>query len=169
MRKSAAVTTIALGLILFMAGCHTAPDMDLNIECVQLKPANTTLNIDAWDSNNNMGPAIHEEVGRMRLRYELRGFSGGTYFTTGDNRPATRVLLLVAEPVKEAAELPVPQQGGAVIYLLRDGRWQPYPAPVTNTSSHVIRVRPDMRRDGVFTIDVTGMGKWNHQVTLKPS
>lgn len=167
MRRSAELITIALGLVV-MSGCHGVPDMDLNVEWVQLQPATDTLKLDVWDSNNNMGRASHDEVQRMQLRYELRGFSGGTYFTTGESRPATHVLLLVPESVKEAVELPVPQQGGDVIYLLRNGHWQPYPVPVANPSSHLIRVRPGTHGDGVFTIDVTGMGKWNHQVTLRP-
>jgi hypothetical protein len=168
MRKSAELITIALALLVVMSACHTAPDMDLNVECVQLQPANTTLNLDASDSNNNMGREIHDQIQRMQLRYVVRGFSGGTYFTTGESRPATHVLLLVPEPVEEGVELPVPQQGGDVVYVLRNGHWQPYPAPVGNPSSHLIRVRPGARKDGEFTIDVTGMGKWNHQVTLKP-
>ena len=150
-------------------GMPPGPDMNLTVECVQLQPASTTLNIDAYDSSNNLGRAIHDEVQRMQLRYEVRGFSGGTYLTTGENRPAAHVLLLVPEPVKEAADLPVPQQGGDVVYLLRNGHWQPYPAPVANASSHLIRVRPDGRRDGIFTIDVTGMGSWPTQIKLKPS
>lgn len=167
MRKSAELITIALGLVV-MSACHSVPDIDLNVECVQLQPATTTLKLDVWDTNNNMGRAIHDEVQRMQLQYELRGFSGGTYFTTGKSRPATHVLLLVPESVKEAVELPVPQEGGDVVYLLRNGHWQPYPAPVANPSSHLIRVRPNTHGDGEFTIDVTGMGKWNQQVTLKP-
>jgi|SRR5271166_6030616 len=167
MRKSAGLITIVLGLVVISA-CHSVPDMDLNVECVQLQPATTTLKLDVWDRNNNMGRAIHDEVERMQLQYEVRGFSGGTYFTTRENHPATHVLLLVPESVKEAVELPVPQQGGDVVYLLRNGHWQAYPVPVTKASSHLIRVRPDAHRDGVFTIDVTGMGKWNRQVTLEP-
>ena len=169
LQQSAELITITLGLIFLMMGCHRGPDMDLTVECVQLQPASTTLNIDAYDSSNNLGRAIHDEVQRMQLRYEVRGFSGGTYLTTGENRPAAHVLLLVPEPVKEAADLPVPQQGGDVVYLLRNGHWQPYPAPVANASSHLIRVRPDGRRDGIFTIDVTGMGSWPTQINLKPS
>lgn len=169
LRQSAKLITITLGLIFLMMGCHSGPDMDLNVECVQLQPATTTLNIDAYDSNNNLGRAIHDEVQRMQLKYEVRGFSGGTYLTTGENRPAAHVLLLVPESVKEAADLPVPQPGGDVVYLLRNGHWQPYPASVANPSSHVVRVRPDARRDGIFTIDVTGAGSWPHQIKLKPS
>ena len=169
MRKSARLRTITFWLVLVMAGCHRGPDMDLNVECVQLRPATSTLDLDAWDSHNNMGRAVHDEVRRLQLRYEMRGASGGTYFETGENRPATHVLLLVTEPVKQAADLPVPRQGGDVVYLFRDGRWQPSPAAVTNASSHIIRIRPDASRPSVFTIDVTGMGSWNHRVTLELS
>src|SRR5664279_1175887 len=101
MRKSAELITIALCLVV-MSGCHGVPDMDLNVECVQLQPATTTLKLDVWDSNNNMGRAIHDEVERMQLQYEVRGFSGGAYFTAGENHPATHVLLLVPQSVKEA-------------------------------------------------------------------
>jgi hypothetical protein len=168
MRKSAELITIALGLIFLMAACHSVPDMDLNLECVHLQPSSTTLDLDSWDSNDNLGRAIHDEVRRMQLRYEIRGSSGGSHFVTGENRPAAHVLMLVPEPVKRAVDLPIPQQGGDVVYLLRNGHWESYPAPLANASSHVVRVRPDTRIDGGFTVDVTGMGIWNHQITIAP-
>jgi len=97
------------------------------------------------------------------------GFRGGTYFTTPGSPTAAHVLLLVPEPVREAADLPIPQAGNDVVFLLQNGRWQTYPAPVANASSHSLRVRPDKRKDGGFNLDVTGMGSWNHPVELRPS
>jgi hypothetical protein len=79
------------------------------------------------------------------------------------------VLLLVPEPVREAADLPIPQAGNDVVYLLQNGRWQANHAPVANASSHSLRVRPDKNKDGGFELDVTGMGSWNHRVELRPS
>ena len=47
----------------------------------------------------------------------MHGFSGGTYISSSRNRTTAHVLLLVPEPVREAADLPVPEAGNDVVYL----------------------------------------------------
>jgi hypothetical protein len=167
MGKFSRLIAITLGLSAY--GCMwTPPDMNLNVECAQLRPASNMLSLDGWDSNNNLG-GVHDIVRRMQLKYERRGFWGATYFTTPGSSSVAHVLLLVTEPVREAADLPIPQAGNDVVYLFQNGHWQAYPMPVANASSHSLRVRPDKKNDGGFDLDVTGMGIWNHIVELRPT
>lgn len=134
-----------------------AANYNLEVHFLRLEPAEQPFNLADFDGNNMLGSALRAETTKLGLKATTRGDGGSLGFGSEfAGASKVKVLLLASEPVLHNAELPIPSGSSDMLYLLRNGQWEPHPEPVTHKAKETIQLTVSPNRRGAFLMQIKG-------------